>query len=72
MWSTPSLPLLPGPLCPEVEAADNVLSMVQIELCPTSLFRMSFIFSRFKSRVNDLYEIDLLEIEQFDHLTVFK
>ena len=27
MWSTPSLPLLPGPLWPRVEAPDRVLSM---------------------------------------------
>ena len=32
MWSTPLLPLLPGPLCPGVIALDRVLSMGQIEL----------------------------------------
>ena len=32
MWSTSSLPLLPGPLCPEVVAPDRVLSMGQIQL----------------------------------------
>ena len=32
MWSTPSLPLLPGPLCPGVVALDRALSMGQIEL----------------------------------------
>ena len=32
MWSTPSLPLLPGPLWPEVVVSDRVLSMGQIEL----------------------------------------
>ena len=31
-WSTPSLPLLPGPLWPGVVAPDRVLSMGQIEL----------------------------------------
>ena len=31
MWNTPSLPLLPGPLRPEVIAPDRVLSMGQIE-----------------------------------------
>ena len=29
---TPSLPLLPGPLCPWVVAPDRVLSMGQIDL----------------------------------------
>ena len=32
MWSTPSLPSLPGPLWPGVVAADRALSMGQIEL----------------------------------------
>ena len=32
MWSTPSLPLLPGPLWPRVVASDRVLSMGQIEV----------------------------------------
>ena len=32
MWSTPSLPWLPGPLCPGVVAPDWALSMGQIEL----------------------------------------
>ena len=32
MWSTPSLPLLPGPLWPRVVAPDRVLSRGQIEL----------------------------------------
>ena len=30
--STPSLPLLPGPLCPGVVATDRVVSVDQIEL----------------------------------------
>ena len=32
MWSSPSLPLLPGPLWPRVVVPVRVLSMVQIEL----------------------------------------
>ena len=32
MWSTASLPSLPGPLWPKVKALDRVLSMGQIEL----------------------------------------
>ena len=32
MWSTPSLPLLPGPLWPGVVVHVRVLSMAQIEL----------------------------------------
>ena len=32
MQSTPSLPLLPGPLCPGVVALDKVLFMGEIEL----------------------------------------
>ena len=32
MWSTPSLPLLPGLLWPRVVAPDNGLSVDQIEL----------------------------------------
>ena len=31
MWSTPSLPSLPGPLWPGVVAPDRVLSVGQIE-----------------------------------------
>ena len=31
LWSTSSLPLLPGPLWPRVVAPDTVLSMDQIE-----------------------------------------
>ena len=33
MQSTPSLPLLPGPLWSGVIASERVLSMGQIELC---------------------------------------
>ena len=32
IWSTPSLPLLTGPLRPGVVAPDRILSMGQIEL----------------------------------------
>ena len=32
MWSTPSLPLFPGPLCPGVIVLDKVRSMGQKEL----------------------------------------
>ena len=32
MWSTPLVPLLPGPLWPKVLAPDRILSMGQIEL----------------------------------------
>ena len=32
MWSTPSLPSLPGLLWPRVVATDRVMSMGQIEL----------------------------------------
>ena len=32
MQSTPSLPLLPGPLCPDIVAPDRILSIGQIEL----------------------------------------
>ena len=32
MWSTASLPLLPGPLWPRVITPDMILSMGQIEL----------------------------------------
>ena len=32
IWSTPSLPSLPGPLWPGVVAPDRVLSMGKIEL----------------------------------------
>ena len=31
VWNIPSLPLLPGPLWPEVVAPDRVLSIGQIE-----------------------------------------
>ena len=32
MWSTPSLPLLSGPLWPAVVAPDRIVSIDQIEL----------------------------------------
>ena len=37
MWSTPSLPLLPGPLWTEVVVPDKVLSIGQIELFDISV-----------------------------------
>ena len=44
IWSTPSLPLLPGPLWLGIVAPDRVLSMGQIELtaylCSTELFEL--------------------------------
>ena len=33
IWSTPSLPFLPGPLSTIVVTPDSVLSVGQIELC---------------------------------------
>ena len=59
MWSTPSLPLIPGPLWPGVAVPDWALSTSQIELfeCVPA---------------NYLCQIELLEIELFDHLTIGK
>ena len=56
IWSTPSLPLLPAPHWPRVVAPDRILSMAQIEL--------------FDIQIE--CQIELFEIEQFDHLTVCK
>ena len=53
--STLSLPLFPGPLCPRVIVPDRILSMSQIEL-----FDIKAVCK----------QIELLEIELFDHLTV--
>ena len=58
MWSSPSLPLLPAPLWPEVVAPGRVLSMRQ-----TELFVIWSVY---------LCKIELFEIEQFDYLTVCK
>ena len=52
MWSTPSLPLLSGPLCPGVEAPDRILSIDQIEL---------FDYLNWV-QTNDFCKIELLEI----------
>ena len=41
MWSTPSMPLLPGPLWPGVVAPDRVLSNGQIE--PSSVLMLNWI-----------------------------
>ena len=57
MRSTPLLLSLPGPLWPGVVAPDRVLSMGQIELFDIEI---------------DCKQTDFLEIELFDHLTVFK
>ena len=59
IWNTPSLPLLLDPLRPGLVVLDRVLSLSQIEL-----------FDIWP--VNDLCWIELLEIELFAHLTVYK
>ena len=56
MLSTPSLPSLSGPLWPGVVAPDCVLSMAQI------------VWHLIKPMTYDL----LLEMEQFDNLTMSK
>ena len=61
MRSSPSLPSLPGPLCPGGVAIDRILSMGQIKL-----------FDIQTKCKQDLCWIELLEIELFDHLTVCK
>ena len=61
MWSTPSLPLLPGPLRAEVVAPDGVLSMSQRELLDIKTVCKQM-----------TCWIELLEIELFDHLSVCK
>ena len=58
MQSTPSLPLLPGPLWPGVEAPDRVLSMGQIKLLDIKIVYLK--------------KIELFEIERFLHLTALK
>ena len=62
MRSTPSLLLLPGPLWPGVVAPESVLSMSQTELFDILNWEQT----------NDKSEIELLEIELLDHLTVYK
>ena len=57
MLSTSSLPSFLGLLWPRVVAPDRVLFMGQIE--------------QFDLKTNDFYLIELLEIELFDHLTVY-
>ena len=61
MRSTPSLPLLPGPLWPGVIAPDRILSVGQIEFFD--------IQTECKKRFR---QIEFLEVELFDHLTVCK
>ena len=60
MWSTLSLLLFPNPHCPGVVAPDRVLSMGK-KNCLT-----------FKLRANKWLLPNWIEIELFDHLTVFK
>ena len=60
--SIPSLPLLPGPLSPGVVVTDTVVG--QIELFD--------IYTMHCVQTNDLCQIELLEIELFDHLSVRK
>ena len=60
MWSTPSLPLLKGPLWPGEVTPDRVLSMGQIELFDI----LNWV------QTNDLYKTELLIIKLFDHLSV--
>ena len=55
MCSTPSLPLLPGPLWPEIVAPDRVIAIGQIEL-----------FDFWTVQTKDLCLIELLEIELCD------
>ena len=62
MGNTPSLPLLPGPLWLGVVAPDRVPSMVKKELL---VYLNSW-------QTNIWCEIELLEIELFDYLTVCK
>ena len=58
MLSTPSLPLLPSALWPGVVAPDRILSMGQI------VWYLNCVQKNNK-------EIELLEIELFDPLTVY-
>ena len=62
MQSTPSLPLILGPLCPGVVALDRDLSIGQIELnCGLSLLVLAF-----KLRI--YAKLDCFKIELFRHL----
>ena len=59
MWSTFSLPLLPDPLWCRVVAPDRILSN-------RTVWHLNWM------QTNDFGEIELFDIEQFDHLTVCK
>ena len=61
MRSTLSVSSLQGPLWPEGVAPKGILWMGQIELFDILNWEQT----------NDLYQIELLEIELFDHLTKF-
>ena len=56
MWGTSSLPLLPSPLCPGVEALERVLSMDQAEL----LEHINYVWT------SELCSVEMLEIELFE------
>ena len=62
MWSTPSLPLLPGPLWPGMVAPEK-----------GSIYESNRTRSHLNwVQTNDLCWIELLEIELFDPLTVYR
>ena len=58
MRGTPSVPSFPGPAWPEVVAPERVLSMGQIEL--------------FNIQTVHVWKTEMLEIELFLYLTVYK
>ena len=62
MQSDPSLPSVPGPLWPEVTAPGRVLSMSQRELFDIKT----------ECKQMTCAKLNLLAIELFDHLAVFK
>ena len=81
MWSTLSLPSLPGPLWPRVVVPDRILSMGQIELfdiwtvylCLPELFGIE-LFDHLTVCKQKLYLCwtKLFEVELFDNLTEWK
>ena len=72
MWSTSSLPSLPGPLCPGVVALDRALSMGQIELnCVVILNWIAWNRTVLTLKLY-LRKTELFEIEQFWYLTGWK
>ena len=62
IWSTQSLPLLPGPLWSRVIVPDKVLSMSQIELFDIQTECKQMIYAK----------LNCLKIKLFDLLTVCK